>query len=96
GYFVVNLNVSRVFVFGKRGAGGAGQAAPGGEGRYRLTLGARLTNLLNRVNFEPPVGNLASPLFGRPAATAGGFGAGSVGNPAAGNRRVEAQLRFEF
>jgi hypothetical protein len=29
-------------------------------------------------------------------ATAGGFGAGSVGNPAAGNRRVEAQIRLEF
>jgi hypothetical protein len=55
-----------------------------------------MTNLFNRVNLDLPVGNLGSPLFGRSAATAGGFGAGSVGNPAAGNRRVEAQLRFEF
>jgi hypothetical protein len=95
GYFVVNLGVSRTFAFGKAAAGGGGAQA-GGEGRYRLTLGVRFTNLLNRVNLDQPVGNLASPLFGRSAATAGGFGAGSVGNPAAGNRRAEAQLRFDF
>jgi hypothetical protein len=56
----------------------------------------RFVNLLNRVNLDVPVGNLASPNFGRSVATAGGFGAGSVGNPAAGNRRVEAQIRVEF
>jgi hypothetical protein len=94
GYFVVNLGVSRTLTFGRVKAGGG--AGAGGEGRYRLTPGVRFINLLNRVNLDLPVGNLASPLFGRSAATAGGFGAGSVGNPAAGNRRVEAQLRFEF
>lgn len=97
GYFVVNLNVSRTFSFGRVAAGsGAGGAGAGGEARYRLTTGLRFTNLFNRVSLDLPVGNLGSPLFGRAAATAGGFGAGSVGNPAAGNRRVEAQLRFEF
>lgn len=94
GYFVVNLNVSRTFVFGKAAAARGGQA--GGEGRFRLTPGLRLTNLFNRVNLDAPVGNLGSPLFGRSVATAGGFGAGSIGNPAAGNRRVEAQIRVEF
>ncbi|HEX6182467.1 MAG TPA: carboxypeptidase-like regulatory domain-containing protein [Pyrinomonadaceae bacterium] len=97
GYFVVNLNVSRTFAFGRAQAGGgAGRAGTGGEARYRLTTGVRFTNLFNRVNLDLPVGNLGSPLFGQSAATAGGFGAGSVGNPAAGNRRVEAQIRFEF
>jgi hypothetical protein len=97
GYFVVNLGVSRTFVFGRvAAAGGGGQAGAGGEGRFRLTPGLRFTNLLNRVNLDAPVGNLGSPLFGRSVATAGGFGAGSVGNPAAGNRRVEAQIRVEF
>ncbi|MCA1615113.1 MAG: carboxypeptidase-like regulatory domain-containing protein [Acidobacteria bacterium] len=99
GYFVVNLGVSRTFVFGRAtaAAGGGGQASgAGGEGRFRVTPGIRFTNLFNRVNLDAPVGNLGSPLFGRSAATAGGFGAGSVGNPAAGNRRVEAQIRIEF
>lgn len=96
GYFVVNLNVSRTFVFGEAAARGGGGGQAGGEGRFRLTPGLRFTNLFNRVNLDAPVGNLGSPLFGRSVATAGGFGAGSVGNPAAGNRRVEAQIRFEF
>ncbi|HEY0170605.1 MAG TPA: carboxypeptidase-like regulatory domain-containing protein [Pyrinomonadaceae bacterium] len=99
GYFVVNLGVSRTFAFGRAAAGrggGGGQAGAGGEGRFRLTPGLRFTNLFNRVNLGAPVGNLGSPLFGRSVATAGGFGAGSVGNPAAGNRRVEAQIRLEF
>ncbi|HEX8285518.1 MAG TPA: carboxypeptidase-like regulatory domain-containing protein [Pyrinomonadaceae bacterium] len=98
GYFVVNLGVSRTFAFGKVAAAGrgGGQAGAGGEGRFRLTPGLRFTNLFNRVNLDAPVGSLGSPLFGRSVATAGGFGAGSVGNPAAGNRRVEAQVRFEF
>jgi hypothetical protein len=53
-------------------------------------------NLFNRVNLDLPIGNLSSPSFGRSLATAGGFGAGSIGNPAAGNRRIEAQIRSEF
>jgi len=53
-------------------------------------------NLFNRNNFDLPVGNLSSPFFGQSVSTAGGFGAASVGNPAAGNRRVETQVRFEF
>ena len=95
GYFVVNLNVGRTFAFGGGKKAGAAAGA-GGEGRRRLTLAARFVNLFNRVNLDLPVGSLGSPLFGRSAATAGGFGAGSVGNPAAGNRRVETSLRFEF
>ena len=99
GYFVVNLGVSRTFALGRvsaAGRGGGGQAGAGGEARVRVTPGLRFTNLFNRVNLDAPVGNLGSPLFGRAVATSGGFGAGSVGNPAAGNRRVEAQVRVEF
>lgn len=102
GYFVFNLNVSRTFVFGRaapkaRGQGAsAGQAGAGGDGRYRLTLGARVINLFNRVNLDLPVGNLGSPFFGQSVAVTGGFGAARQGHPAAGNRRMETQIRFEF
>jgi len=100
-YFVVNLNVSRTFVFGKAtpkaaGQGGASRASAGGDGRFRLTLGARIINIFNRVNLDLPVGNLGSPFFGQSVAVTGGFGAARQGHPAAGNRRVETQIRFEF
>ena len=42
-----------------------------------------------------PVGNLSSPSFGQSLSTAGGFGGGG-GNVAAGNRRVQASVRFTF
>ncbi|HYH85170.1 MAG TPA: hypothetical protein VEX60_06780, partial [Pyrinomonadaceae bacterium] len=99
-YFVVNINLSRTFVFGKAAqkaqGQGAGQSGAGGDGRYKLTLGARVINLFNRVNFDLPVGNLGSPFFGQSVAVTGGFGAARQGHPAAGNRRVETQIRFEF
>jgi hypothetical protein len=98
GYFVVNLSVTRTFAVGRAAPAARAQGANGGagEGRYRFTLGARVINLFNRVNLDVPVGNLGSPLFGQSTATAGGFGAVSGGHPAAGNRRVDAMLRFEF
>jgi hypothetical protein len=42
------------------------------------------------------VGNLSSPFFGRSLASAGGFGFGTGGTTAAGNRRIELQARFAF
>jgi hypothetical protein len=44
------------------------------------------------VNAGTPVGNLSSPFFGQSLSTAGGFGGGG----AAGNRRIEMELRFGF
>ncbi|HEY0378241.1 MAG TPA: carboxypeptidase regulatory-like domain-containing protein [Pyrinomonadaceae bacterium] len=81
---------------GQRGPGGPG-AGPGGAGsdkRYNLTFSLNFQNLLNRTNLAPPVGNLNSPFFGESTRTLGGFGQG--GNPAAGNRRVTATIRFNF
>ncbi len=81
---------------GQRGPGGPG-AGPGGAGsekRYNLTFSVNFQNLLNRTNLAPPVGNLSSPFFGESTRTLGGFGQG--GNPAAGNRRVTATIRFNF
>ena len=92
GFFSVNLNASRVFKFGQAKTTN-GKA---GEKPYNLTISARAVNLFNRAKFAGPVGNLSSPFFGQSVSTAGGFGAASVGNPAAGNRRVELQIRFSF
>ena len=102
GYFIVNLNINRTFTFGGRlpakteSQTTTTQNNAAKENPYRLTLGVRVLNVFNRVNFELPVGNISSPFFGQSVSTAGGFGAASVGNPAAGNRRVEMQIRFAF
>lgn len=92
GFFSVNLNASRVFKFGRAKTTGGKQ----GEKPYSLTLFARAINLFNRTNFASPVGNLSSPFFGQSTSVSGGFGAASVANPGAGNRRIELQIRFGF
>jgi hypothetical protein len=72
--------------------------APGGGGegkRYTLNFSLNFINLLNRTNFSQPVGNLRSPEFGQSLFSVGGFG-GFGGNQAAGNRRVQASVRFSF
>lgn len=81
---------------GGRGGGGGGAFgdAPGGGKRYNLTFSINVQNLLNHTNLGTPIGNLTSPLFGQSNTSAGGFGFG--GGQAAGNRRVELQLRFTF
>jgi uncharacterized membrane protein YgcG len=94
---------------GSRGAGGGGRRGGGfggrggGEGggassdsRYNLTFSVQVQNLLNTNNEGPPVGNLSSQLFGESLSTAGGFGRGSTGNAAAGNRRIVGSVRFSF
>jgi hypothetical protein len=97
---------------GQGGAGSGGRAGGGGSGRggggrgafgdasasgkrYSLSLSVSVQNLLNHTNLGTPIGNLTSPLFGQSNTTAGGFGFGG-GNQAAGNRRVEFQVRFAF
>ncbi|MDT4896268.1 MAG: hypothetical protein QOH25_1345 [Acidobacteriota bacterium] len=78
---------------GQRGPG-AGPGSAGAEKRYNVTFSVNIQNLFNRTNLATPVGNLSSPLFGESLRTLGGFGGG--GNPAAGNRRVQASVRFNF
>jgi uncharacterized membrane protein YgcG len=93
---------------GRRGGGGGGRGGGGRGGdsdagaeryRYNLNFSVSVQNLLNNTNEGVPVGNLSSPLFGQSIGTAGGFGrggGGGGGRQAAGNRRVELQLRFSF
>jgi hypothetical protein len=52
-------------------------------------------NLLNRTNLASPVGSLSSPFFGQSLSSlSGGFG--GTGSAAAGNRRIQLSLRFNF
>lgn len=87
---------------GRRGGGGrsGGRSGGGDEGseryRYNLSFSINVMNLFNNTNEGVPVGNLSSPLFGQSIGTAGGFGRGGGGGEAAGNRRVQLQLRFSF
>jgi hypothetical protein len=79
------------------GPQGGGGGAPT-EKRYSLNVSINFQNLLNRVNLAAPVGNLSSPNFGQSlglGASFGGFGGGG-GSTGAGNRRIYAQVRFNF
>ena len=87
---------------GGRGGGLGGRGLAGGGGnpfsfgnetthRYNLTFTISARNLLNNVNYAPPVGNLDSPIFGEPNALAGPpFSSGSA------NRRIDLQMLFSF
>lgn len=93
---------------GPRGGGGPGGGGFGGLGGgstekpYNLTFSVQFQNIFNRNNEGTPVGNLSSNLFGQSIATSGGFGGfgpgggGFGGSQAAGNRRIIAQIRFNF
>jgi hypothetical protein len=92
---------------GPRGGGGGGGprgggiAPPGGGSeakRYTLNLSINFSNLLNHVNLSTPVGNLSSSSFGESLGLGGAFGGfgGGGGSAGAGNRRITAQLRFNF
>ena len=80
---------------GGPGGGGFGGGGGGGQGRYNLTFSLNFNNVLNHVNFNNPIGNIGSSLFGQSTGTTGGFGGFGGGNGAY-NRRIDAQLRFSF
>jgi hypothetical protein len=96
---------------GGRGGGGGGLAGIGGpptQGgaeakRYSLQFSLNFQNLFNKVNLATPVGNLSSPFFGESLGLNAGFGGfgpgvggGGQGGAGAGNRKVTAQVRFNF
>ena len=78
---------------GARPAGGGG---PSAEKKYTVTFSVNIQNLLNNTNLQNPIGNLSSSRFGESTATAGSFGFGPSGSAAAGNRRIQLQVRFGF
>jgi hypothetical protein len=69
---------------------------PAPEKRYNLTFSLNIQNLLNRTNLSQPIGNLSSPRFGESTSTTNNFGFGPGGSAAAGNRRLQLQVRFSF
>jgi hypothetical protein len=76
-----------------------GGAAPPSEKRYTVNVSINFQNILNHVNLGPPVGNLSSPSFGESVGLGGsfgGFGGQGGGSTGAGNRRIYAQVRFNF
>ncbi len=93
---------------GGRGGGLAGIGGPPGAGaeakRYTMQFSLNFQNLFNHVNLRPPEGNLSSPFFGQNLGLNGGFGGfgpgggggGVGGGSGAGNRKVTAQVRFNF
>lgn len=111
-FFSVNVGISRSFAFGNipatanavAGAAPAG-AQPAGarpangpspEKKYTVTFSVNIQNLLNNTNLTQPVSNLSSSRFGESLSTAGSFGFGPSGSAAAGNRRIQVQVRFGF
>ncbi|HEX6730567.1 MAG TPA: hypothetical protein VF074_11170, partial [Pyrinomonadaceae bacterium] len=74
----------------------APSSAPKPEKRYSMTFSVNIQNLLNTTNLSQPIGNLSSPRFGESTSTAGSFGFGPGGSAAAGNRRIQLQVRFSF
>jgi hypothetical protein len=83
-----------------QGGGQAAGARPSGgptpEKRYTLTFSVNILNLLNTTNLSNPIGNLSSPRFGESTSSSGAFGFGPSGSAAAGNRRIQLQVRFGF
>ena len=81
---------------GMRMGGGGGMHSIFGDAttdrRFNLVLSISARNLFNTTNDGAFTGNLSSPFFGRANSLAGGFGPAQ----AAGNRRLELQLRFMF
>jgi hypothetical protein len=88
--------------------GGGGAEAK----RYSMQFSLNFQNLFNHVNLAPPNGNLSSPFFGQSLSLNGGFGGfggggsggggggggagGFGGGSGAGNRKITAQVRFNF
>ncbi len=82
---------------GGRGGGRGGfGGGPGGARRpYNLNVGLQVSNIFNNVNFDAPVGNMASSRFGeftRTASSWGGFGGGG----GSANRSIMLQARFSW
>ena len=77
--------------------GGPGGFGGGGGGsKYSLTASINARNALNHVNLALPNGNLTSPFFGESTNLAAEAVPSAERSSAAGNRRIEFQLRLSF
>lgn len=95
-------NLSKDFNFGPRAknqppppkpaANGKPAKKPHIERKFDLSFTIYAQNVLNHVNYAPPVGTLSSPLFGTFVTLSNGFGAAS----GSANREVNIQTAFRF
>ncbi len=85
--FALNMRMSKTIKIGKSGKTAAGKDREPKE----LIFHASTRNILNHPNFALPIGNLSSLLFGQSTSLAAGRGGG-----AAGNRRLDLQVKFTF
>jgi hypothetical protein len=81
GQVSVDMNFTKTFAFGRAEKGD--QKGKNEDERFNLTLGANVSNLLNKTNLSGFSGVLSSSRFDRP-------------NRALGARRVVLTLRFSF
>ena len=103
------LRLSRTWNFGAENGGAARASSAGHDGapqgaipdlpggrRYRIVVSASTLNSLNRANYAPPNGVLASPYFGQYRAL-GGLAVMSHGEaPSTYNRKIDLQLQFSW
>jgi hypothetical protein len=89
-FTIVNLRASRYFILSEGRSRADGTPVSGSR---LLTVAVQAQNLFNKSNLATPVGNLSSPLFGRPAFAAGDFG---LGSNSAGTRRLEMTISISF
>jgi hypothetical protein len=85
--FALNLRLQKIFTIGEPPRGGKGGRDP-----FELVFSLNARNILNHPNLGTPVGNLSSLLFGQSTSISGAGG----GNSAAGNRRIDLQVKFTF
>jgi len=81
GQVSVDMNLTKTFAFGRENK--PDQKGKDEEARFKLTLGANVSNLLNHTNLSGFSGVLSSSRFDRP-------------NRAMGARRIMLSLRFSF
>jgi hypothetical protein len=81
GQVSVDMNLNKTFAFGR--AEKRDQKGKDEDGRFKLTLGANVSNILNKTNLGGFSGVLSSSRFDRP-------------NRALGARRITLTLRFSF
>ena len=97
GFFAMNVGVFKTFGIGPTVKNLKGKHRHSGDTKksFNLTLGIRANNIFNNVNFAPPIGNLSSPLFGKPISTLNSYGfSGQRGNST--NRNINLSLRLSF
>jgi hypothetical protein len=90
GQVAVNLRLAKTITIGENASKAGGKSS--GRDPYEITFSVSARNVLNHPNLALPVANLSSPLFGHSV----GVGGNSGGSSAAGIRRLDLQVRFNF